>query len=143
MRRTGKQLPVLLFACPLDLCAVLCYNESDKLPSNRERCGRVGECMKISKIIKTGLLGWVYGINLFFALALWLCGQRGDILMGIILLVFYRLTLWFSPVAVTLICWLPLKPRASVPRTLLCNLVHLLLCGALFVTCYLLFGNWY
>ncbi len=99
--------------------------------------------MKASKIIKIILFGLVYGFNLLSALALWVCGVYGNILLGIIFIVFYRLSLWSSPLAVTVICWLPLKPKVSARKKLLFNFVHLLFCGMLFVMCYLLFGNWY
>lgn len=99
--------------------------------------------MNASQKVKTTLFGLVYGLNLFFAIALWLCGQSGNIMLGILLIVFYRLSLWFLPLAVTIICWLPFKPKVPASKKLLCNLVHLLLCGILFVTCNFLFGNWY
>ena len=99
--------------------------------------------MKTSQIIKTILFALVYASNLLFAFLLWLCGNSGNIMLGIIFIVFYRLSLWLSPVAVTLICWLPLKPKVPARKKLLFNLAHLLICGGLFLTCNLLFGNWY
>ena len=99
--------------------------------------------MKTSQIIKMILFSLVYGSNLFFAWALWLCGESGNIMLGILLIVFYRLSLWFSPLAVTIICWLPWKPKEPAQKKLLFNLAHLLCCGVLFLTCNLLFGNWY
>ena len=99
--------------------------------------------MKISTVIKTVLLGWIYGVNLLLALALWLCGSSGNILLGIVLIVLYRLSLWISPIAGTVICWLPLTPKVLASKKLLLNLIHLLICGGLFLICYLLFGNWY
>ncbi|MBE6661549.1 MAG: hypothetical protein E7605_09140 [Ruminococcaceae bacterium] len=99
--------------------------------------------MSTSKKIKTILLASVYGLHLFFALALWLCGQSGNIMLGIFLIIFYRLSLWLTPLTVTVICWLPLRPRVPVRRKLLFYLVHLLFCGGLFLLCNLLFGNWY
>ena len=99
--------------------------------------------MTTSKIVKSILFGAVYGINLFFALILWLCGETGNIMIGILAIIFYRLSLWLAPVAVTVICWIPLKPVVSAKKKLLFNLIHLFLCAALFVLCYLLFGNWY
>ena len=99
--------------------------------------------MKKSKKIKLFLFALVYGLTLFFALNLWLCGRSGNILLGIILIIFYRLSLWFSPIAVTIICWLPLKSNVPVSKRLLFNFAHLLLCGVLSLTCYFLFGNWY
>ena len=89
------------------------------------------------------LLGSVYGINLFFTLALWLCGQSGNILLGILFIIVYRLSLWFAPVAVTIICWLPLRPKLPAGKKLVLNLIALLLSGMLFLVCYLIFGNWY
>ena len=99
--------------------------------------------MTTSKIIKTILFSLIYFINFRLALALWLCGLSGNIMIGIILIVLYRLSLWFSPLAVTIICWLPLKPKVPVRTKLLFNLVHLAFCGVLFLTCFLLFGNWF
>ena len=99
--------------------------------------------MSKSKIIKSILFGLVYGTNLFLAFLLWLCGLSGNIMIGILLIALYRPSLWFSPLAATLICWLPIKPVPSVRRRLLFNLAHLVICGALFLTCFLLFGNWY
>ncbi len=99
--------------------------------------------MKTSQIIKTILFALVYASNLLFAFLLWLCGNSGNIMLGIIFIAVYRLSLWFSPVAVTLICWLPLKPKVPARKKLLFNLAHLLICGVLFLTCNLLFGNWY
>lgn len=99
--------------------------------------------MTPSKAIKTTLLAVIYGVHLSLALMLWLCGLGGNIMLGIFLIAFYRLSLWLAPFAVTLVCWLPLKPQVSARIRLLCNLVHLLLCAALFLLCFLLFGNWY
>lgn len=99
--------------------------------------------MSNSKKIKLVFFGLVYGFNLFFALVLWLCGQSGNIMLGILSIVIYRLSLWFSPAAVTIICWFPSKPKVPIPKKVLFNLVHLLFCGCLFVICFLLFGNWY
>ena len=99
--------------------------------------------MNVPKVIKAFLLGSVYGINLLFALALWLCGMDGNIMLGIIFIVFYRLSLWFAPLAVTVIYWLPFGTKATLPRKLLFYSVHLLLCGSLFLICHLVFGNWY
>lgn len=99
--------------------------------------------MSASKIIKTISFVLVYWINLVLAAALWLCGQSGNIMLGILLIVLYRLSLWSTPFLVTLICWLPSMPKLSVKRKLLINAAHLLLCGALYVLCFLLFGNWF
>ena len=99
--------------------------------------------MSISKVIKTVLLSLVYAINIFFARCLWWAGLDGNIMLGILLIIFYRLSLWLAPIAVTLICWLPSKPKMSARKKLILNVVHLMLCGLLFVLCYLLFGNWY
>ena len=85
----------------------------------------------------------VYGINLLLALCLWLCGLNGNILFGIIFIVFYRLSLWLSPIIVTIICWVPTKPKVPVLKKLLFNLAHLGFCAILFLTSYLLFENWY
>lgn len=99
--------------------------------------------MNLSKIIKAILFGWVYGTNLLFALGLWLCGLNGNIMLGILFIAFYRLSLWSAPFAVTILCWLPWKPKLPARKKLLFNLIHLLVCGLLFVICRLLFGNWY
>ena len=99
--------------------------------------------MTASKIIKIILFTLVYSINFSLALALWLCGLSGNIMIGIFLIALYRLSLWFSPLAVTVVCWLPLKPKVPVRSKLLFNLAHLAFCGALFLTCFLLFGNWF
>lgn len=99
--------------------------------------------MSVFQKIKAILLGLVYGIHLFLALALWLCGQSGNIMLGILLIIFYRLSLWLAPLAITVIYWLPLGPRVSVRKKLRYYLVHVLFCGALFLLCNLLFGNWY
>lgn len=98
--------------------------------------------MTTSKLIKIILLGVVYGLNLLFALAIWLCSLDGNILLGIIFMVLYRLSLWSAPWLVTIICWLPLKPLPPVKTRVLFNIVLLLLCGALFVFCRLAFGTW-
>ena len=99
--------------------------------------------MKESKLIKTILFSFIYGINLFFALNLWMCGKSGNILFGIIFFILYRLSLWFSPLAVTIVCWLPLKPKITARKRLLFNLAHLAFCGILFLICHFLFGSWY
>lgn len=99
--------------------------------------------MSIYKIIKAILFAMVYGANLFFALALWLCGLSGNIMLGILLIVCYRLSLWSAPFMVTAVCWLPLKPKVPARKKLLFNFVHLIFCSGLFLLCYLLFGNWY
>ena len=99
--------------------------------------------MPTSKLIKTILFSVVYSINILLAAALWLSGNDGNILLGIILILFYRLSLWSLPWAVTIISWLPLKPKVSIRKKLLFNFVHLIFCGILFLICYLLFGFWY
>ena len=99
--------------------------------------------MTASKIVKSILFGLVYSINLFWAGCLWLAGQDGNIFLGILFIVFYRLSLWSAPFWVTIICWLPLKPIVSARKKILFNLVHLAFCAMLFLICYLLFGNWF
>ncbi|MBP3936821.1 MAG: hypothetical protein IK954_04485 [Clostridia bacterium] len=99
--------------------------------------------MPKSKMIKTIAFASVYGFNLLSALLLWLCGQSGNILLGILLIVLYRLSLWSAPLLVTVICWLPLRPKVAVRTKLLFNLINLLFCGLLFLNSYLVFGNWY
>ena len=99
--------------------------------------------MKSSKKIKTILFSIVYGLNLFLAFSLWLCGLSGNIMLGILLIVLYRPSLWFAPLAVSAICWLPSEPKLPARKKLIFNLVHLVLCGTLFVVCFLAFGNWY
>lgn len=99
--------------------------------------------MGISKKTKSLLFGLVYGSNLLSAFFLWLCGVYGNIMLGILLIVFYRLSLWTAPLSLTVICWLPSKVKITVRKKLLYNFLHLLLCGMLFCVCYLLFGNWY
>ena len=99
--------------------------------------------MTDSKIIKAALFGWIYLTNLLFAFLLWLCGLSGNIMIGIILIAFYRLSLWFTPLAVTVVCWIPLRPKVSIRKRILSNLFHLAFCGLLFLLCFLLFGNWY
>ena len=102
-----------------------------------------GSFMSAGKKVKSILFAAVYGIHFLLALALWGCGQTGNILLGILLICLYRPSLWFSPLIVTAICWFPSKPKVSVGRKVLFNLAHLVFCGLLFVLCYLLFGNWY
>ena len=99
--------------------------------------------MTTSQKFKTLLLGLVYGTNLFFALALWLCGESGNILFGIFCIILYRLSLWCSPIAITIICWLPSRPKVPVHKKFLFYFAHLCLCVLLFLTCFLIFGNWY
>ena len=99
--------------------------------------------MTPSKIVETILFGVAYSNHLLLALALWLAGEDGNIMLGILLIVLYRLSLWFLPAVVTLICWLPLRPRVSVKRKLLFNLFHLGVCASFFLLCNFLFGNWY
>ena len=99
--------------------------------------------MKALKIIRTILLCWVYSLHFLCALSLWLCGQSGNNMLGILLIVCYRLSLWSSPLAVTLICWIPPKPMTTWRKKLLFYFVHLALCACLFLVCRLLFGNWF
>lgn len=99
--------------------------------------------MGISKKTKAVLFGLVYGSNLLSAFFLWLCGVCGNIMLGILLIVFYRLSLWSAPFLVSVICQLPSVPRIPFNKKLLYNFFHLILCGMLFLLCYLLFGNWY
>ena len=99
--------------------------------------------MRGLKILRTALLSSVYGLNLFLALCLWLCGQSGNIMLGILLIAFYRLSLWFSPVILTAIYWMPWRPTAPLRKKLLLYFVHLCLCALLYVTCFLLFGHWF
>ena len=99
--------------------------------------------MKSSRPIKSILYGLIYGFNLLWALCLWLAGLDGNIMLGILLIVLYRSSLWFAPVAVTFICWLPSRPKLPLRKKLIMNGVLLLACGILSVICYLIFGNWY
>lgn len=99
--------------------------------------------MDVLKTLKRVALGSIFGINLFLALCLWLCGLKGNIMIGILVIVLYRLSLWLSPFAVTLIAWLPSEPKMTVGEKLLFNLALLLLCGVLFGLCYLISGNWF
>lgn len=99
--------------------------------------------LSASKIVKSILFAVIYSTNLFLALALWLTGQDGNIMLGIFLICFYRLSLWYTPVLLTLVCWLPLRPKVPVKIKLLFNAVHLVFCGILFCICFCLFGNWY
>ena len=99
--------------------------------------------MTTSKAIKTVLLCSVWGLNLSLALCMWLCGLTGNIMLGILVIVLYRPSLWFSPLAVTVICWLPLKPHIPVSKKLLFNLACLVITGVLFAVCFLISGNWY
>ena len=99
--------------------------------------------MTTSKIIKSILFGAVYTTNLFWALVLWWCGLGERMIIGIFAIIFYRLSLWFAPVLVTVICWIPLRPKVAFWKKLIFNLAHLVFCGILFCTCFLLFGNWY
>lgn len=99
--------------------------------------------MKVSKTAKRIMYALVPAYNLLWGGALWLCGQRGNIMLGIICICFYRLSLWLAPLAVTVICWLPSKLKLGFRKKLLMNAVLLLLCGLLYILCYLLFGNWF
>ena len=99
--------------------------------------------MKAAKIIKSILFALVYFANLFWGACLWLAGKDGNIMSGIIFIVFYRLSLWLTPFLVTVICWLPFPPRVPIRKKILFNIVHLVFSGLLFVICYLLFGNWF
>lgn len=99
--------------------------------------------MNSCKSFKWISLSLVYGINLLLAIALWLCGLSGNIMIGIFLIAFYRLSLWFSPLAVTVIAWIPPKSEVPISKKLLHNLLYLLICGVQFLICFLVFGNWY
>ena len=99
--------------------------------------------MGISKSMKSILLCLAYAYNLFFAFCLWLCGQNGNIMLGIIFIACYRLSLWFTPLLVTAICWIPLRHKVPLRTKLLFNFVQLLFCGMLYVVCFCLFGNWF
>ena len=99
--------------------------------------------MTVSKIVKAIMLGATSVNNLFWALVLWWCGLGEHIMIGILAIVFYRLSLWTAPFIVTLVCWLPLRPQVAAYKRLLMNLVCLAVCGAQFVICFALFGNWF
>ena len=99
--------------------------------------------MKAKKYTKPILLGAVYGIHFLLALALWLCGKSGNIMLGILLIVLYRPNLWFTPLVVTAICWLPIKSDATLQKRVLFYLANIVICTFLFVLCRLLFGNWF
>ena len=94
----------------------------------------------MSRKVRIVLFALIYGINLLLALLLGLCES---ILLGIIFILFYRLSLWFSPIAVTAVCWLPSRPRMSVRKRVVLNLAHLLGCAVLFLICRCAFGFWY
>lgn len=99
--------------------------------------------MTTSQKIKSILLGIVFGLNLLLALCLYLCGITGNILFGILLIAFYRISLQGLPLAVIVICWLPLDRQVGWRKKLSFNLVLLVFSGLAFVLCRLLFGNWY
>ena len=99
--------------------------------------------MSASRIVKTILLAATHVNNLFWALVLWWCGLGERIMIGILAIAFYRLSLWSAPFIVTLVCWLPLRPKVAAYKRLLMNLVCLAVCGAQFVICFALFGNWF
>ena len=99
--------------------------------------------MKPTKVLKIILFCMIYGVNLLSALGLWLCGKSGNILLGILLIVVYRLSLWTAPFAVSLLYWLPFGSSGTRRQKLIFYFLHLLACGGLFLLCYLLFGNWY
>ena len=99
--------------------------------------------MTASKIVKTILLGAVYTTNLFWALVLYWCGLGERMMIGILAICFYRLSLWFSPFLITVICWLPLRPKVAFWKKMLFYLVNLKFCATLYYTCFLLFGNWF
>ena len=99
--------------------------------------------MKTKNHTKAILLGLVYGIHFLLALSLWLCGQSGNILLGILLIVLYRPSLWYTPAVVSAICWLPIKSEIPIKKRVLFYVANLLICGALFVLCRILFGNWF
>ncbi len=99
--------------------------------------------MKAWKIVKGILLGALYTTNLFWALVLYWCGLGEHIMIGIFAICFYRLSLWFTPVLVTVICWIPLPPRVAVWKKLIFYFANITFCAALYLTCFLLFGNWF
>ena len=99
--------------------------------------------MTASQIVKSILLGATHINNLFWARVLYWCGLGERMMIGILAIVFYRLSLWCSPFLVTAICWLPLRPKVAAYKRLLMNLVCLAVCGAQFVICFALFGNWF
>lgn len=99
--------------------------------------------MSTSKLLKIIAFVFIYSINLLLALALWLAGLDGNIMIGILLICLYRPSLWLSPIAVTLVCWLPSNPKLPASKTLIFNLVHLGFCGILSLICFLLFGSWF
>ena len=97
----------------------------------------------ILKTIQRALIGLVYGLHLLWALLLWLCGQSGNIMLGIILIVLYRISLWTAPFAITVLCWIPLTKDVPLRKRIWQYLLLMLLCGVLFLLCRLLFGNWF
>jgi hypothetical protein len=84
-----------------------------------------------------------FAINLFFCLCLELSAREGNIMLGILFIAFYRLSLWAAPFALTVICWLPLRPKITAKEKLLNNTLCLALSFGLFVLCKLVFGSWY
>ena len=99
--------------------------------------------LDILKTIQRALIGLVYGLHLLWALLLWLCGQSGNIMLGIILIVLYRISLWTAPFAITVLCWIPLTKGVPIHKRIWQYLLLMLLCGVLFLLCRLLFGNWF
>ena len=99
--------------------------------------------MKALKIIRTILLCLVYSLHFLCALSLWLCGQSGNIMLGILLIALYRFSLWTAPFAITVLCWIPLTKGVPIHKRIWQYLLLMLLCGALFLLCRLLFGNWF
>lgn len=99
--------------------------------------------MNNSRLIKTILFSFVYGFNLLSAILLWFCGLSGNIMLGIILIAVYRLSLWTTPLWITVICWLPSNPKIPARKKLIFNLAHLAICACLFALCRILFGSWF
>ena len=118
----------------LALCDILCLKKF-----KHTGC----EKMTASKIVKSILLGATHVNNLFWALVLYWCGLGERMMIGIFAIIFYRLSLWTAPFLVSAICWLPLRPKVAAYKRLLMNLVCLAVCGAQFVICFALFGNWF
>ena len=88
--------------------------------------------MGISKKTKAVLFGLVYGSNLLSAFFLWLCGVYGNIMLGILLIVFYRLSLWTAPLSLTVICWLPSKVYVFI-------LFYIIFCICFCAVCFFVF----
>ena len=83
------------------------------------------------------------GANILYWLILQACSLCENILLGIFAILLYRLTLWLSPLWVTVISWISVKKMYTIGQRFAFYTMALALNFMLFLLCFYTSGSWY